>query len=358
MGLMDEIEANYPWAIMLGLGDFVYQLILDDASPAEILAKIRQTSEWKAAFPAFYAEDGSKRFPSEAEYMRTIDDLRGVLKDFGYYDAALESPMNYVGLIENGVDANELGARFETYRQLEAGSQDLRDAFYIYAGLDVKVDDLYSATVDPKALQSLTDLYDDQVARSSLSYETFMTRLSDVALRRLKNGVVKAVDMGIMSPDMIQPVINMDPNVARQWLDVLWAGQGTDELGNGYMSIADLQQSFQYAILASAASERGLALPSKERLEAFRQAGITRAQADRTYSTFAAQKAGLAGMAARAQLPSIDQSMFEQALLLSDGGALSGIRKAQNVESAAGMAQSGYGLQDEYGRIVQSGRRK
>lgn len=356
--LRRQVEANYPWAVRLGLIDFVADMIRDDASPEEIHAAIRQTPEWRAQFPGFYAEDGSKRFSNEAEYMRYVDDIRDVLKEFGYYDATQEAPLNYLGWIKAGVDPNELRNRFEMYRDLEAGSKELRDAFYLYAGLEVSVDDMYRAVVDPSYQNEMMQRYDRAVAQTPLDYETYITRAAELATRDLADAVGAAVDQGIVPGSMLRDVINIDPNVARGWLDVLQAqgAQGPGRQDTPYLSFDELNTAFQYAVLASAASERGLALPDRDRLAEFVQAGVSRAAANRAYSTFATQRFGLAGMAARARVREIDQTLFEEAALLGDAEAGRVIQKAQGLEDALGQAGGGFAQSLEGERVVQRGR--
>lgn len=351
--LLTRIRALYPWAERLGLIDLIIGKVREDASDLEILAEIRSTPQWQRQFPAFYAEDGSKRFDTESQYMKYVDDLRNVMKDFGVYDPALEAPENYIGLMEEGVDPNEFRDRFSLYRQLEEGTKELRDAFYLYAGLDVTTDDMYRATVDPGFQQYMETEYDTQVAGSSLDYETYISRATDLAVRDLSKSVGAAVSAGIIPAGMLTSVINMSLDTARGWLDVLYTNGGQDR----YLSFDELNQSFQYAVLASAASERGLGLPTVERLQEFVQAGVSRANANRAYSTFAKQQFGLAGMSARANLQQeIDQSLFEEAMLLSDARSQAVINKAFDQEVALGRAGGGFGQQLEGRRVTQVGR--
>lgn len=346
--LLAEVRALYPWAERLGLLDLVISKIRDDASAEEILAEIRQTPEWRAQFPSFYAEDGSKRFATEAQYMAYVGDLRQVMIDYGVYDPTRESPLNYVGLIENGIDPNEFRDRMTTYRQLEQGTQELRDSFYVYAGMDVTTDDLYRMTVDPAFQTEVIDWYNVQVTQSPPDYETYITRTTEVALRHLAEGTQEAVDQGIIPNSMLEQLINIDPNVARGWLDVLQTSSGRP------LSFDELNRSFQYAMLGSAAAEQGLRLPDRDRVAEFVQAGVNRAAASRAYSAFAQQRFGLAGMAQRAGVQGIDQSLFEEATLLADGRAQDVLRKAQGRERALGAGGGGFAQRMEGDRIVQA----
>lgn len=348
--LLASVRALYPWAERLGLLDLVIEKIRDDASPDEVLAAIRQTDEWRAQFPAFYAEDGSKRFSTEAQYMQNVDDLRDVMKEFGVYDAALDAPMNYVGLIESGQDPNEFRSRFETYRALENGTRDLRAAFYVYGGLAIDTDDVYRMTVDPGYQQAVVQQYDENVAQSPPDYETFMNRVTEVALAELTEGVGEAIDAGIVPGSFLEQLINMDPNTARGWIDVIHTA------GDGVMSLDALNRSFQYAMLASAATEQGFGLPTRERVQEYVQAGVSRAKAVQAYSIFAQNRFGLAGMAQRAGVQKIDQSMFEEAVLLQDGQAQAALQKATDRERALGQQGGGFATRLQGSRVEQYGR--
>ena len=346
--LLAEVRALYPWAEQLGLIDLVIDKVRDDASPEEILAAIRQTPEWRAQFPAFYAEDGSKRFANEAQYMSYVDDLRGVMKDFGVYDESRESPMNYVGLIENGIDPNEFRDRLTTYRALETGTQELRDAFYVYAGIDINVDDVYRMTVDPGFQDEVITLYDERVTMSPPDYETYISRTTEVVLKHLAEGTASAIEAGVIPPSMMEKLINMDPNVARGWLDVIQTSSDRP------LAFDELNRAFQYAMLASAATEQGFALPGKERIAEYVQAGVNRSAATRAYSQFAQQRYGLAGMAKRAGVQGIDQTLFEEATLLANGKAQQVLNKAMGREAALGSQGGGFASRVEGDRIVQA----
>ena len=84
-----------------------------------------------------------------------------------------------------GVDVNELGDRLGTYRELETGSQELRDAFYVFGGIDVTVDDLFEAVVDPTKKKALEDAYNEATIGGTTNYETFIQRASTVGVERL-----------------------------------------------------------------------------------------------------------------------------------------------------------------------------
>ena len=103
------------------------------------------------------------------------------------------------------------------------------------------------------------------------------------------------------------------------------------------MQLPELVRAFEYAVIGSAASEAGFELPSVARIEALRQAGITRAQALQGYSQFAADQNLIRGMLQRASLASqFSVEDFEQAVFLQSGPEAELLRRAQSHEEALG----------------------
>jgi hypothetical protein len=125
---------------------------------------------------------------------------------------------------------------------------------------------------------------------------------------------------------------------------------------NEGMGINAIALAFQFAMLGSAASERGLRLPDRVTLQRFVEAGVTKSQANQAYGAFAMGQGVLKGMAQRANLPTIDQAAFEQAVLLSDPASLSALNQATGAERALGRAGGGFGVELEQGRVTQTGR--
>lgn len=358
--LIRQVEALYPWAVELGLLDLVVDLVRDDASSEEILAEIRGTAEWRAKFPNFYRDDGiTLRFSGgEASYLNHIDELRGVMREFGMYNEAEDAPENYIGLLEYDIDPNEFRDRLVTYKSLENGTQYLRDAFYIYAGLDVSVDDMYRAVVDPGYKEQMVSTYEKESRENPPDYATWVDRMGDVALRDLQAGVNEAVDQGIIPPGAAADVIMIKKDVAKQYIDLLYTngqmgGSGEPTAGAEPISFDALNRAFQYAMLASAASEQGLRLPDKARLQEFVQAGVSRANAVRAYGQYAQNKYGLAGMAERAGIQTIDQTMWEEATLLMQGRESALIDKAMDRERSLSRQGGGFSSRMEGSRVTQ-----
>lgn len=355
--LIAEIKAAFPWAYEIGFGDEIEKLIIEGATMDQIVAQVRLTDGWKAMFPAFYREDGSKNFSTEAGYLQAVSDYRNVLKDYGVYDPAQDNPNNYVAWMNLQVDANELDERFQMYRGLERGTQELRDAFYVYGGLRVTVDDLYTAVVDPTAALDMEKQYNENVAATPLDYETFLTRTTEVATEHLVEQLGWLEENGYATAATISNVLGSTPDAARQFLDIIYTAAGNAAGTVGPMGLNELVTTYTYAMLGSAASEQGLVLPTQEKLERFVQAGVNRSRAMQAYGAYSVSQYGLAGMASRANVQQIDQSLFEEAMLLNQGSAQEVLNKAVGQEKSLGDAGGGFSTQlDKSGRLVQTGR--
>jgi len=387
--LLAEIRASYPWAFDIGFGDEIIALLKEGATVDQIVAMVRQSDGWAEMFPGFYRSDGSKNYTNEALYLQAVADYRNVLKDFGAYDEGQDNPQNYVGWMELQIDPNELEQRFQMYRGLERGSQELRDAFYVYGGMRVSVDDLYSAVVDPSMADQMQSEYDQAAASTALDYETFLSRATEVATERLTETMGWLEANGYAPQSAVQNVVGTDPNQVRQFLDIIYTAgtlppgvspqPGTmpevdwDELhagstgeapsvplrgSTGGMSLNELITTYTYAMLGSAATEQGLVLPTQEKLERYVQAGVTRSRAMQAYGAYSVAQYGLAGMASRANIQNIDQNLFEEAVLLHQGDAADIMSKATGYEESLGRAGGGFNTQlDDRGNLVQRGRR-
>lgn len=348
------VSANYPWVDQLGLTDLVVELVKDDATWDEIYSSIIQTPEYKQMFPGIRREDGSMRFRSEAEYLQTVDDYRGILKDQGRYDPSRDAPGNYVYWIENDVDPNELEERFDMYNALERGSAELRAAFYVYGGLKLSTDDLYQAVVDPTYRNDLIKEYDQGSMATPMTYELFVDRSTEFAMGEVANQLFDLVESGVITDVEAREILSADPAQARQMADAIYS---LGAAGGRYMTVEELTTAFSYAVLGAAATRQGLALPTKDRVQQYIEAGVQQAQANKAYSTFALQRYGLAGMAKRANVSKINQEMYERAVLLGEAGALAQYQKATKQEEALGRTKGSFSTDlDDAGRLTQQFR--
>jgi hypothetical protein len=326
------------------------------ASDAEVVAQIRQLPQYKARFPALYRADGTMRM-TEAEYISTEDAYRKAAKRFGRPDTELDSPNDFKSLIENEVDPNEFTDRLKTYDAVKQGGQDMIDAFYVYAGMRVGVDDLYQMVVDPTFADKMTTDYNQRVAAQPFDYETWVTRATEAGLSRVASQLTELERQGVITGDVIQKVTQTDSKFARQIVDALYhEGAPTDP--TKYLNLNELMSAFEEAALGAAAKGVGLEMPDKARVAELRAAGIDRAKARSAYSDFATYKNQYAGMVERLTqgAQTFGQSDFENAALLGKGDARSLLEKATAQEKSYGQSTGGVNFsQDKSGRFQQRG---
>ncbi len=352
--LLEEIRTMFPGLDQVGLLDRVVDLIRDDAPAEEVVASIRQSPEYRRIFPGIVDDTGAMRFSSEREYLDTVRSYRDVLREFGLFDPAQDDPLDYVAFIDQGIDPNELRDRLQTYRALEEGSQALRDAFYVYAGMDVTVDDLYQAVVSPEFRQAMMDEYNQQVAENPFDYDTFITRATQRGLQRVAELLQNMQKQGLLSGEVVSRLMSVDPSFARQVMAALFTGGSespTDTLG-----LDELLAAFEAAVLGSAAAEQGLEMPSRGRIEEFRLAGVTRARAAQAYSLYQARREQLRGMAARAGQGDVTQRVVEDALLLGRTAAVDFLNRIADRERSLGRAAGGFRRTVEDGLLAEAGR--
>lgn len=354
MALIDEIRSNFPWLVELGLDTFVIDQIRGGATIEETIAGVRQTPQYQARFPSMLRDDGSRRFATEAEYLQAEDDYRQILLDFGFYDPAQDGPLTFAEFMEKGIQPDELGRRFEVYRALERGSQEIRDAFYVYAGLQVSVDDLYEAVTDHRRLDDLVSTYDQALAMSTPSYEQFITRVTELGIQHLTQQGQALTQSGFLSQGGLQSILNSDPNQARELIGALYSSSFVSE--GSTVSLDELLAAFEYAMIGSAASAEGFTLPDQARIQEMLSAGVDRARALRGYSQAALRASGLGSMAARFNRGSLDQELLEDAFVLGEAQAANQVTRLYSQESALGQAGAGFSKDVEEGRIVTQGR--
>ena len=341
---VDEVLSLYPWAAEIGLVDLITQGVIDGDSSEEMVARIRESAPYKERFPAM----NFGVFRNERDYLDRENDYRTVLIESGFYDASTDNPMDYVGFMEQGVTPDVLRERTTVYRNLEAGSQELRDAFYVYAGLDVSVDDLFQAVVDKQYGQRLAQSYNDAVATGSLDSPTYYKRIAETTIKNAVNSLSGSEDF----KDDVQSIMNTDINQATELVAAL--DMGTTET----LTFSELSYAFQYALLGSSATEQGLIAPDKEMAERLRQAGVDRAKASAVYGTFASNRGAIQGAVQRATQGAVqefNQRDFEEGALLGQREELDLLQRAQAMEQAYSR-RGGFATQQEGKRFTQRGR--
>lgn len=357
MSLADELFATFPWLKRIGLTiDQMREWVIQyPDSPEAILAEARKTPAWQNMFPGLRRADGTLR-TNESNYLQRDDEYRTLLKQFGRASSEYDSPMDTAAFWNQEIDPNELQQRLQTWDAIDRGSTDVKEAFYVYTGQRLTTDQLYEAAVYPEAATRLRDEYNQRVAASPLDYQTWITRATEAGLDRVTKSLGDLQNAGILTGGAISSVTATDPGFARQMMDVLY--HGGDPQGGQFLSLQELLHSFEYALIGGAATANGLSAPSKEQVQALRQAGIDRAKAMEAYSAFASQKNALAGAVQRTNLGrEFGQSEFEKAVLLQQAPESELLRRAQAQEKAAGESTGTAAFSQNRGALAQTGLR-
>ena len=348
--IWDQLRAQFPWIDQIGIDPQWFQEVAAETggNADAVLVRFRQLPQYRARFAGMWRQDGSLRM-NEAQYLQTENDYRQLLRQYGYSEDAYAKPEDLVGLFEGEIDPNELGDRLEIQRNIQDAGQSVRDAFYVYAGLDISDDDLFAAIVDPNLGLQLQREYAERVAAENFDYQTFLQRAAEVAPRRAAKLAARADN-----PVTFDQLKQQAPGLVRKILDVLYTNGGTEV--DASLSLEELMSSYEEALLGAAASNAGLELPTRERIAEIRLAGIERAQAQAAYLQFAQYGGSLSGAAQRIGGGPIDQQRFEDAAFFGDGSAQQALAQAAAYEQAAGQTQGRFRFdQDRTGRFTQLG---
>ena len=240
MALLEDIRAQYPWLTLIGLDEYLIGVLREGATIDEALAKIRQTPQYKARFPGLLNPDGTRRF-SEGEYINEEGRYKAVLQEFNAFDPNQASPFDYLGFIDNGISPEQLRQRWQVYRALERGSSELRDAMFIYAGMEVSVDDLYTSIVSTDFREQMISTYDEAVASSDLDYETFIQRSTQRGLKRVTETLRNMQTLGLVTGAAVSQMLSIDPRFAQEMMGALFQNPGDV---SRTLSIDELLSSF------------------------------------------------------------------------------------------------------------------
>lgn len=339
-GGLSELEARnaiqaaiaaFPWVAEAGLTDQIVNWIRNEGYTGEALVGlIRQTDQWQSMFVGIRRDDGTLRM-NEGQYMATMDAYRGVLqRQFGsearnYTNAELSN------FLVNDIDPNEVADRLQMYDRIVEGGAEIRAAFYVYAGISMSDDDLYNYVVDPFTQRSFDEQYE---GAGQIDYGTFLVRTAEVAIDQTGAAI---------SPDQAVPL-----------LDLLY--HGGQPLGGDYLSLSELRNAFEYAMLGSTALAQGLDMPDIDTIRQIREAGITRAQALQAYGQFVKDRSRLDAIYRRAGSGEFSQSVFEEGTFLSDGNVQRGLDRALAMEDARAQAAGSFGFgQSSSGGVAQPG---
>lgn len=345
--LLSELRFMFPWFDQIGLSPQWFQeLAATAATPDEVVLKLRQEPLYRKRFPALFREDGSLRM-SEGEYLNRENEYRQLLRQYGIPEQEFSTPGSLAGIFESEQDPNELQERLKTWATIRDSSQNVRETFYVYAGLDISVDDLFEATVNKEYAAELTNAYRERVAQG-FDYQTFLTRAAKVAGDR----VAQLVSMN----DNVVTIQNIpkDPAFAMKVLDVLYSTPGADQ--SPTLSLQELLASYEEAVIGAAALGAGLGIPTKERVAQIRAAGIERARAVQAYQEFGRQAGALNAAGLRTGAGPIDRTTFENAAFFGDVNSTRALELAAASERAAGQSGGSFRFdQDRQGNLFQRG---
>ncbi|MCS5683888.1 MAG: hypothetical protein NZ654_01445, partial [Acidimicrobiales bacterium] len=318
----------------------------------QIIAEVRKSNQYQQQFPGMIGPDGIRRYRTESEYLTAVEGYRGVLQDYGEYDPGTDTPMSYVAFMDAGIDANELRDRFGKYRTVQAGSQELKDAFFVYAGMDVSDEDLYQAMVSPQFREELSNEYDVTVANSAPDYETFIERARQVSTEAVVKTLELLAARNATTGTMVSRVMSMDPAYGRDLIAALFTG-GDPAANTRTLTLSELTEAFSEAVMGAAATESGWELPTKDRLAEFRAAGIEAAQLHGLYDDLALRSSALTGMVERTRRgATFGQQMAEEDIL----GETRELDFAEAAESALGARGGGFSTTQEGRRLAQRAR--
>ena len=350
---LEAMYAAHPWLRNLGIGPQLLSWVIDGYEGDALIGLVRQTSSWQTMFPAIRRADGTLR-STEADYLRTQDQYRRLV--FNYTNQTLTDPADFKGIFERDVSPNELEERLQTWDTVQRDGGDLRAAFYVYAGMRLSDEDLYRYIVDPQARVDFDQQFTTRAAQQTLTYETWITRATEVGIQSVVDTLLDLRNRGIATDDAIRRVQDLDPNFARQMADVLY--HGGQPGGDDFLGLNELTRAFEFALIGSAATNQGFALPSEARISAIRQAGVDRNRALEEYGRFAANQQLIAGMVRRAGGQRFGQDEWERAMFLHTGPETELLRRAQAQEEALGKGVGSFDFSiSQQGRVTQRGLR-
>lgn len=356
VALYTELSEQFPWMKQIGLTPAAIQnMVATSANAAELTTKIRNTPQYKQRFIGLNRSDGSMRM-NEAEYLRQESSYRDLLRQNGVnVDVEYSTPASLIGFFNAELSPDELRDRLQVWNQIKNVSGAQKDAFYVYAGMDISDDDLFEAVIDPAKEQALYSGYNARVAGQTLNYTTWITRATQAGLRRVATTLTQMKNNGTLTGAAVQKILDVNADFARQMMDTLYtAGDPSGQAG--LLSLNELLDAFEFSAIGAAAANSGLELPTKERLAEIRAAGIDRSRAIQSYQDFGRQQSIINGAVQRARGTAFGQTEFEEATFLGNAEDARALEEGMAYMEGAGQEQGGFRFtEDRYGRLVQSG---
>tara|TARA_B100000686_G_scaffold96990_2_gene103785 strand:+ start:19394 stop:21367 length:1974 start_codon:yes stop_codon:yes gene_type:complete len=361
----DWINVQFPWARDLGLEEMIRDAIENNLDDDVMIAQIRQSPQYLAAFPGITDEQGRMRFLDEADYVDQVRQYRNVLRDAGsigdrlIFDPNTESPLDYAAFMERGISTEELSQRLDTFRNLNNASSGVRAAFKAYANMDVPVEMLYQAVVDPKTATDLIGEYNQNVLDANYSYPEQLANWTDAIREQTLEQLTSLETQGVLPEGAMNRINALSGDEQQALVEALYIGDVTEN--DPLLEFDELAEAYQFAVIGGAASEQGLVAPSLERIRAIREAGINRAQALKAYGMYSGQKGLINAMLSRTNvqgqgMSAFTQSDFEEAVFLNQAEETDLLTRARQSEQALGRAGGGFATSMQGNRLRQTGR--
>jgi len=356
---------HFPWAKDLNLGRMIEAAVTEGIDDDVLIAQVRDTPQYLATFPGITDEDGRMRFVNEQAYVDQVREYRNVLIDAGsigsreIFNPRTENPVDYATLMERGISTDELQNRLDTYRDLTNNSAHVRATFKIYANMDVSVDDLYQAVVDPEASRTLIGRYNENLLNANFDYSNWVANATSAALEATAETLSILEAQGALPEGAVARINALTDQQAQGLVEALYLGDPDNE--DPLLDLDELIEAFQFALIGGAAAEQGLVAPSMARVGAFRQAGITRATALKGYGAYVNQGSMIESMLSRTNIQGegaarFGQEDFENAVFLSQAPEVDLITRARQDEMARGRAPGGFATTSRGARLAQPGR--
>ena len=355
---------HFPWAKDLNLGAMITEAVTEGIDTDVLIAQVRDTPQYLATFPGITDEQGRMRFTDEQSYVDQVREYRNVLIDAGsiggkeIFNSATENPVDYATLMERGISTTELQSRLDTYRDLVNNSAHVRATFKTYANMDVSIDDLYQAVVDPEASRTLIGQYNQNLLDAEFDYSTWVANATDAALEATAETLNTLQAQGALPEGALARINALSTEQAQGLVEALYLG---DPDGDSLLELDELIEAFQFALVGGAAAEQGLVVPSMERVGEFRQAGIDRAKALKGYGSFVNQGSMIESMIRRTNVQgegaaTFGQEEFENAVFLSQAPETDLLTRARQGELARARTPGGFATTSRGARLAQPGR--
>lgn len=355
---------HFPWAKDLNLEAMITSAVTEGTDTDVLIAQVRDTPQYRATFPSITDEQGRMRFVDEQSYVDQVREYRNVLIDAGsignrqIFNSDTENPVDYATLMERGISTTELQSRLDTYRDLVNNSAHVRATFKTYANMDVSVDDLYQAVVDPEASKTLIGQYNQNLLDAEFDYSTWVANATDAALEATAETLNTLQAQGALPEGALARINALSTEQAQGLVEALYLG---DPDGDSLLELDELIEAFQFALVGGAAAEQGLVAPSMARVGEFRQAGIDRAKALKGYGSFVNQGSMIESMIRRTNVQgegaaTFGQEEFENAVFLSQAPETDLLTRAHQSEAARARTPGGFATTSRGARLAQPGR--